>query len=287
MAKKIILAFFVLIIADMVTANLKKVTSSGAPAGSTGGPDEIHCSNAGCHDDKSINSGKATSLLEIDGLEEGKYIPGKTYKIKVNISEPQIMRFGFQVVILDSEGNNAGKLEITDATRTQIIQNYVKSKDREYVTYTYNGTSAKEIGKTDWEFNWTAPASFPGKVTVYMATVSANSDNTDKGDYSYKSSFDLLPAAVNIKFKKATKLSVIQKGRELNISDFLTEQGKSEIRIYDLKGKLIFSEQSQTTQNGYQSFNITIPAAIPSAIYVLTLLNNGKVVSTSKMILTF
>ncbi|HRE57115.1 MAG TPA: hypothetical protein PLW09_04780 [Candidatus Kapabacteria bacterium] len=159
--------------------------SAGAPVSSTGAPEETTCATSSCHDTAPLNSGNAVTDFHINGLEQGQYyIPGHTYRMHVIVAEPEVMRFGFQIVAVNKEGKNVGTFLITDADRTQSMHNEIRLTDRQYLTYTYAGTSAVETGKGEWTFDWKAPETME-EVTFYLATVSANNDGTDKGDYSY------------------------------------------------------------------------------------------------------
>ncbi len=159
--------------------------SAGAPVSSTGAPEETTCATSTCHDSAPLNSGKAVTDCRIEGLEQGQYyIPGHTYRMHVSIAEPEIVRFGFQIVAVNKEGKNVGTFLITDPDRTQSMHNEIRLTDRQYLTYTYAGTSAVETGKGEWTFDWKAPQTNE-EVTFYLATVSANNDGTDKGDLSY------------------------------------------------------------------------------------------------------
>lgn len=159
--------------------------SAGAPVSSTGAPHEKTCATAECHDTYTLNTGTATSSIVLHGNPE-HYTPGKTYTVTLSIRDEGVQRFGYQLVVLrNSDNNNAGTLALTDTVNTQIIANDVTLKDRRYATYTYPGTAAKEDGVGEWTVQWTAPATDEGAVTFYLATVSANNDDTDKGDYAY------------------------------------------------------------------------------------------------------
>jgi hypothetical protein len=82
-----------------------------------------------------------------------------------------------------------GKFTITDKERTQLVSNSYELKDREYVTYTFNGTDAVSNGLGEWVVNWTAPENATKPVVFYVAGVSANDDMSDKGDKVYTRSF--------------------------------------------------------------------------------------------------
>lgn len=159
-------------------------SSSGAPGSHTGAPSEKTCATSGCHDDNTINSG--TAVLTIDAGGATQYIAGNTYPIKIRIADTGVNRFGFQLVALDNQTNmNVGTFQITDPARTQFIKNDHALTDRNYVTYTFNGTDATSSGAAEWTVNWTAPSTAVGPITFYAGGVSANDDMSDKGDYSY------------------------------------------------------------------------------------------------------
>lgn len=182
MKNRIIITSLILIGFTIIAASPKR-SSSGAPVSSTGAPNEASCAKSGCHDDNSINSGKATLSLQI-GDSIANYIPGKTYSLKIKIAEQTVTRFGFQIVALNQNNVNAGKFQITDQARTQLISNHLELTDREYVTYTFAGTDGTN-GASEWSVDWTAPTTNIGPISFYVAGVSADDDMSDKGDYVY------------------------------------------------------------------------------------------------------
>lgn len=179
-------------------AKLPERSSSGAPAGHTGAPGEGSCATMGCHDDNITNSG--TAILNIDMGTATHYTPGQTYAIKVQISDADVERFGFQLTALTNDSANAGNFQLTDPVRTQTVKSQYKFQEREYVTYTYDGTDAINTGMSEWTVNWKAPSINKGPVTFYASAVSANDDESDQGDHVYTKSKMLLP------FYKTTEL---------------------------------------------------------------------------------
>jgi hypothetical protein len=160
-------------------------SSSGAPASHTGAPGEKSCAASGCHDDNAVNKGTAKLQLEIgEGIT--KYAPGQTYALKIKIADANKFRFGFQILALGAKTHcNMGTFTITDSIRTQLISNFHHLTDRQYVTYTFEGTDAVKEGQGEWYVNWTAPLGVKEPVTFYLAAVSANDDMYDKGDFVY------------------------------------------------------------------------------------------------------
>ena len=195
MHKKIIaITGFLVLLFLLPSAHIRR-SSSGAPASHTGAPGEATCSESGCHDDHALNQGKAEIQFF---LNDGQKVidENQTYALKIRITDKNITRFGFQVVALEQETlNNAGTFTITDSTRTQTVQNMKDLKDRNYVTYTFNGTDAVSEGAGEWTVNWTAPPSIRKNITFYVAAVSANDDMSDKGDHVYTGNFTVAKAA--------------------------------------------------------------------------------------------
>lgn len=186
MKSKLLFTGFVIVLIS-ITAMTPEKSSSGAPASHTGAPGEATCAISGCHDDNSINAGTATLTIDMGGIT--KYIPNQTYTVKVKISDPSKIRFGFQLLALaNSDSSNIGTFTITDSYRTQLTQNQYALFGRRYVTYTYDGTDAVSAGLGEWTVNWTAPSANAGPITFYASAVSANDDSHDKGDYVYTTS---------------------------------------------------------------------------------------------------
>ncbi len=185
----IVLSFAITLL--MAYAAVPGPSSSGAPASHTGAPGEKTCGAVGCHDDNVINEGTASVSIEVgDGIK--KYEAGQTYPIKIRITDADKLRFGFQITALNAQTQtNVGNFTITDTKRTQIVKNAYQLKERQYATYTFNGTDAVTKGIGEWFVNWTAPKNSTEPVTFYVGAVSANDDMSDKGDKVYTSSLTL------------------------------------------------------------------------------------------------
>lgn len=290
MIRKSILVLIVLVSAGIVTANLNRKMSAAAPASSTGGPDENHCSSAGCHDDKSVNTGKAISDIAIEGLVDEKYTPGKKYKVIVSIADADIKRFGFQLTALFEDKIKAGTLENIDENKTQIITNYVDLKDREYITYTYSSTLAKQIGKADWEFYWTAPNMNKGDIQFYLGTVSANDDGTDKGDFTFKSNLKIAAssnAGSSIMKNRSQETKFSQESRRLSVSTYIPNQKETSLVLRDFKGNIIDIYQLPIKKMGFDKYVVTLSDRITTGYYLISIENEGEILSTSKTLLTF
>ncbi len=170
------MALFVLLSA------INKPYSSGAPSASTGAPSEQTCAMAGCHDDNTINSGTAKLSIEVGQFGDNKNLG---LPITVKINDNGKIRFGFQVTALDEYNKSIGSFIVTDSSRTQLLGPKNDLPDRNYLTYTYYGTLGSKLGETEWTMNWIPTENKPGKVTFYVAALSADNDGSDKGDFTY------------------------------------------------------------------------------------------------------
>ena len=189
--KHIVMSLFVAV-SIAIMAMVPEKSSSGAPASHTGAPGEANCATGGCHDDNSVNAGNAVLSIDLGSITN--YTPGQTYPVKVRITDGSVGRFGFEILALvNGDTSNAGKLSLADPDRTQLTKNQYKMFDRQYVTYNFNGTDAISPGTGEWTVNWKAPSTNVGPVTFYASGVSADDDESDKGDHVYTKSLVIQP----------------------------------------------------------------------------------------------
>lgn len=183
--KKVVSVILFAIVFMIAFAATPGRSSSGAPPSHTGAPNEKTCATSGCHDDGKVNEGDAQVFVELENKHKS-IKGGKTYPVKVRITDPGKVRFGFQLLAFDTITNSSvGKFTIVDKERTQLVANMYELKNREYVTYTFNGTDAVKKGVGEWIVNWTAPENLSNSIVFYVGAVSANDDMSDKGDKVY------------------------------------------------------------------------------------------------------
>jgi len=258
----------------------EKVVSFGAPVSSTGAPDERTCAASGCHDTYSPNNGRGMMNITINGAENG-IEAGKTYTVNVRVADKDSRRFGFQVVALnDDDKSNAGTMTIIDAARTQIMKNELQFQDRQYATYTYQGTEQNAEGVGEWNVQWTAPKTAK-KITLYAATVIANDDNTDRGDYVLTASVPLSPKLVSGVAEQPTlspwfALTTVQ-GKNIGCRITLAQTEDITLEVSDLTGRVYPLGKKHckagTTQAEYQL------TGFPSGAYIVRAASSEKVIS--------
>jgi len=128
--------------------------------------------------------------LSITGLP-ADYSPNQEITVTVTLNQSGRPRFGFELTALDSNGNKAGTLVVTDSSKTQLSNGEIPN--RIYIEHTFGGTAPFAAGQGKWTFKWVAPASSVGKVTFYAAGNAANGDGGSGGDFIYTTSASISP----------------------------------------------------------------------------------------------
>ena len=153
--------------------------SSGAPSGRTGAPDELTCSQVGCHG----ADGGFQGEIEISGFP-ATLIPGQTFDIVVSViaTEGSPMRGGLSMVGLGRENNelvNVG--EWLDAGPDVAIDDN-PTNGRVYLSH----SPAKRFNTADrvtYTSRWRTPNVFnTDTVTMYASAVLANGNGSRSGD---------------------------------------------------------------------------------------------------------
>lgn len=199
--------------------------SGGPPNGMTGAPGEGTC--IGCHTGNSLND--AAGSLQIDGPLT--YEPGETYTISVLLGHSGQSRWGFELTDL-----GVGSISSTDGN-TQVSGNYIKQTS----AGTFNGQSGSTVS---WSFEWTAPESGTGNVTLYAAGNAANGNFSNSGDYIHTTSVTieestsleraLQPAALELKGNFPNPFNP-----STQVVFSLAQGGPVMLEVYDLQGRLV------------------------------------------------
>lgn len=147
--------------------------STGPDAGHSGDAASGFQTCANCHADFPVRN--LSSVITSDIPSTG-YIPGATYTIQVSVSEPDRMRYGFQISPQNSKGEFSGELVVTDEYTTQL--NLV---DERYINHTYTGVDFPD-GTGRWSFQWIAPEAGSGEVIFYGAFLLSDKSLNPSGD---------------------------------------------------------------------------------------------------------
>lgn len=144
-------------------------SSNGRSDDRTGAPSsDGNCSS--CH-----SGGTLGGTLSLIVTEKGTFAPltsyqaGKTYTIAVSLQGG--MQKGFQSTILDAANKKTGTIANPTSGSKLITAN-----SRDIVVQSSPSLSGL------WSYEWTAPASPTGRVTIYTSGIAANANSQSSGD---------------------------------------------------------------------------------------------------------
>lgn len=259
MSKRVFILFCSgLLIYSLMNADFAGIMSFGAPPSSTGAPGEITCAESGCHDDGPMPMKNTNHSLLIRSKSNGLQA-GDTALITIRVADSNIRRFGFQLTALDAHGKSVGTFLITNPDKTQLLQNHIAFTDREYVTYTKDGTLSLKPGNHEWKFEWVVPQNQIGPISFYLATVSANDDNRDKGDKVY-----LMDTTIHVQQSTGIAKEHLIKCKKFGESLIIDNPGfRTAMNIFSIDGAII---GSHIAENGESVMDLR---HISKGLYVL------------------
>ncbi|MBA4695140.1 MAG: hypothetical protein H2066_04730, partial [Candidatus Poseidoniales archaeon] len=139
----------------IVISTILLLSSVPSLEANSGGKHNQASSGCTCHN----NGGGITATHDFPP----EYTPGQTYSVNINLNGgTQAFSGGFNVVVNQGQLSNAGSgVQINGA-----------------------GTSATHStgGQLGWTFDWTAPSTGSGDVSVSIAVLQSNSNNMNSGD---------------------------------------------------------------------------------------------------------
>ena len=231
--------------------------SSGAHESSTGAPGERTCAQSGCHEMSEIINDDTTNTLifsDDDGLY-GNAMEG----IRLRVRKEDKVKFGFQIVCLDSLNKNAGSWVLLNKERVQTQGadfSLVSAVGRSYVTHTYKGNLAQVPGEIYWDFAWLPPANgYKGKVTFYVMSNCANNDNTNTGDVFYASKHSLQHVSSMTSIEDDGQIP-FKVGQDTWFLPMNVHHEIKQIRCIDIKGRVQLIDWNK---NDDQGLEVTLP----------------------------
>lgn len=231
--------------------------SSGAHESSTGAPGERTCAQSGCHEMSEIINDDTTNTLifsDNDGLY-GNAMEG----IRLSVRKEDKVKFGFQIVCLDSLNKNAGSWVLLNKERVQTQGadfSLVSAVGRTYVTHTYKGNLAQIPGEIYWDFAWLPPANgYKGKVTFYVMSNCANNDNTNAGDVFYASKHSLQHVSSMTSIEDDGQIP-FKVGQDTWFLPMNVHHEIKQIRCIDIKGRVQLIDWNKNDDKGLE---VTLP----------------------------
>ncbi len=163
--------------------------SAGPPPLRTGAPADGGLACNACHRGADLNSDPRGRLF-IQTIAD--YKPGVRQTIKVTLTHPDAMRWGFQLTarFASDPTRKAGTFAPNDAIRVRCADGTENNcgAQTEFVEHNSTWTAPGQRGGQEWEFEWTPPAVGGGEVIFYVAGNAANNSNTNAGDLIYTTS---------------------------------------------------------------------------------------------------
>ncbi len=200
--------FLKLLVLAAVCLGVARADADGPDPGLANVPGEAGtCTN--CHGSGASSINKNNGSLKLDTGSSSSYVPGEVQHWIVTISDSSARRWGFQAAARQSTSTSvsAGGFVSTDSN-TQVICSNSTFRARQktttgscgtsvplmYAEHTLTGTRNGTTGSITFAFDWHAPATDAGPVTVYLAANAANGNNQDDtGDHIYTATYTLSP----------------------------------------------------------------------------------------------
>lgn len=276
MLKKTLLLTAVLCVYAILVNNSYVYTRSGTPPPArTGAPGESTCTGGGCHVGVA-NTGSGS--IDISLQSGGVYFPGDTYDMTVEVNDNSKQEFGFEMVAIDENGNNAGTF-ITGGNNKVGVQTF---GNRDYIGHRNSSST------NSFSFQWMAPTEDVGMITFYASGNAANGNNSTSGDLIYTNELSIL--LTNIPTYTPEKLGLnlfpnpAANTNYFNLEYQLTQTELMTISAYDASGRLVKVLFEGAENAGVQQHQFDLTAnELTAGVYYISL-QSETFVSSVKLI---
>lgn len=255
------------------------INANGAPAGNTGAPGEVSCTQ--CHSGTAQSGLGVNTLVMLDGATSvSNYTPGGTYNIVLNLNATDVKE-GFQATVLDISGNNF----VGDFTGNNGFGTSISSfNGRKYANHTATSNTSSN---TFWSWEWTAPATDAGPIRFYVATNIANGNGNNGGDVIYLSEHTFGSTASIQEIEENVSefnAGFVPTTNEVRIHfDSKTVDGMH-MNLVDMNGRSAFVSNLGNSTLGNNELNVALPSDIQSGVYVVNFFVGNKAMQSKIMI---
>ena len=147
---------------------------------------------------------------------------------------------------------------------------------RQYVRHSVS------TGITSWTFNWTAPATDVGDLTLYFAFNKSNASNNSSGDIIYLGQFNIASAVFNTvtEYEKSDELINLwydSQNQAVKMSYELLNPANVTLSVQNLEGKLILQQNMGTFESGAYTDSFQLLEKPQSGIYIVSLFVDNNV----------
>lgn len=143
-----------------------------------------------CHRTFEANSDSRGSVrLQVSG-----YRPNTTQRLRVTVSHPEAMRWGFQITarLANDLTKPAGNFVPNDEVAVRCDDGTPRGSpppcgpgQTQFASHTNTSTSPGQRDSRSWEFEWQAPTNDVGDIVFFLAGNAANNNNANSGDRIY------------------------------------------------------------------------------------------------------
>lgn len=264
---------------EKFVASKHLLQNGGGQAALTGAPSEQNCT--ACHIGSTLNGATENVFQVVNSQFQPvtTYNPGDTYTVTLSMASSPAKK-GFSATALGSSNTMAGSFTGSGIGGTQDFT----GGSRKYVSHT---ASSNTSSNSLWAWTWTAPASNVGTVTFYVATNSANNDNTNGGDMIYLSQHQLSSFA-SVDEQEADKLNFTagyapeSNTVVLNFSSLTSED--MFFNLVDMNGKSVYTKSLSESFIGTNKQTIALPSEVKNGMYSATLFVGNKPMSANIMV---
>lgn len=239
--------------------------SSNPPTGKTGAPGEGTCID--CH---SGNTFPADGTINFDFSDPNdQYAPGATYTIDLGIATGT--KNGFQMTILDASNTMAGSF--TAGTNSSTAT----SGGRQYIR------QSSSNGVNNWSFQWTAPSSYVGDLTVYYSFNKSNANGNTSSDSIFigqKTISEMITSNLTQieKLKKDYKVYFNSSQGMINVNFISPKRSRVMVKVFDISGRTVFAEDYGVL-SGQHNKQINADDIDESGVYLVTLFVDNYVLN--------
>lgn len=255
-------ALVLLLIMFMFQSNSGGRAASGE--GSTMAPgDGIFCST--CHGGGNYNPEINVTLFDpVTEETTTEYIPGKTYKVIVNISASNNpFGYGFQALTLKDSDNTAINNWVTAITQNTALRTI--SSGRQYFEQN------RRLTTNEFEAEWLAPEENTGDITFYLAGNAVNGNGSTSGDSPVANSATfsekIITSATYFEEEVSMDLYPNPTFNDLRISLNTSISKVYNIRLLDINGK-VWIHKSILSISGTSVEKLDV-SALPSGRYIV------------------
>jgi hypothetical protein len=255
-----------------------KLDSGGKIGSYAGAPTDQNCT--ACHNGTAQSGTSVNTVTLISGTTPvTTYTPGATYTVSLTMA-PNPSKKGFQAVAMNSSNSIVGT-----ATANVVGGTQIKTANRPTHKSTSNTSS-----NLAWVWNWVAPSTDVGNITIYVASMSANNNgNDDSGDVVYLSQHVFAADGSNnleeVKKDKYQFKAGYSSTNNSIIMDFNSLiSGQMYFNLVDLNGRSVFTYKMDNAQIGENHEKISLPEDLKDGMYVVNMFVNNNAMSQKIMI---